>query len=376
VRVVIAGGGTGGHLYPGLAIGEALRRRSPEVDVLFIGSGRLEARVVPQEGWAFRAIAGRGMPRRPSVAAVGALAQAARGTAQAIRILRRWQADAVVATGGYACAPVGAAAIILGIPLVLQEQNLRAGLANRLLARGARVVSLPHGDAAAGLRTRRVEVTGVPLRRAALQGDRAQGLTRWELEPDRLTLLVIGGSQGAHSLNVAICRLADLLMFETRLQILHHTGAADLAWVREAIGRREHVGPPGVRHVAVPFLDPIGEAYACADLVVCRAGASTLAEVTSWGLPAVIVPYPHAAGGHQEDNAAVLVRAGAAIRIADADLAGIALVEQVRTLLDDADRRAAMAAASRALGRPHAADQVAGLVLEAVGQSAGQEVGV
>lgn len=373
MRIVITGGGTGGHLYPGLAIAEAIRRMAPGAGILFVGGGRLDARVVPSEGWPFRAIAGRGLPRRPSPGAVVALAANARGFAQAFRLLWRHRPDVVVATGGYVCAPVGAAAAVLGIPLVLQEQNIRPGLTNRLLARWAQWVSVPHADAARGLRARRVELTGVPLRRRALEGDRSRALARWDLEPGRLTLLVLGGSQGAHSLNKATARLVDLLMYEERLQILHQTGAADLAWVREAIGHREHVGPPAVRHVARAFLDPIGDAYACADLVLCRAGASTLAEVTAWGLPAVVVPYPYA-GGHQEDNAAILVRAGAALRVADADLTGARLAELVGTLLADSARRAAMAQASRALGHPEAAERVAGLVLSMGGERLAQGV--
>jgi UDP-N-acetylglucosamine--N-acetylmuramyl-(pentapeptide) pyrophosphoryl-undecaprenol N-acetylglucosamine transferase len=362
VRVIVTGGGTGGHLYPGLAIAEAIRRVSPQTEILFVGGRRLEARVVPEQGWPFRAVAGQGLPRRSPVGAVKALGSIALGTVQAFRILIRWRPDVVVATGGYVCAPVGAAAVMMGIPLVLQEQNLHVGLANRVLARWSRWVSLPHQDAAAGLRARRVQVTGVPIRRRALEGDRARGLERFGLDPGRLTLLVIGGSQGAHSLNTATCRLADRLTHGAPLQILHQTGAADLEWVREAIGRRGQAGRPAVRHAAAAFLDPVGDAFACADLVLGRAGASSLAEITAWGLPAVLVPYPHA-GAHQEENAAVLVRAGAAVRIADADLAGEALVETIRSLLADAGRRTAMAQASRALGHPDAAEVVAGLVL-------------
>jgi UDP-N-acetylglucosamine--N-acetylmuramyl-(pentapeptide) pyrophosphoryl-undecaprenol N-acetylglucosamine transferase len=374
VKVVIAGGGTGGHIYPGLAIAEALRRRAPDVEVRFVGGRRLEAHVVPQEGWPFRSIAGRGLPRRVSVGVVVALAAAALGGAQALALLWRWRPDVVVATGGYVCAPVGAAAVVLGVPLVLQEQNLRAGLANRALARWARWVSIPHAEAAVSLSARRAVVTGVPVRARALQGDRAQGHARWGLDAGRFTLLVLGGSQGAHSLNSAVCRLADLLMYEARLQILHQTGPADLEVVRRAIGHREHVGPPALRHVAAAFLDPIGDAYASADLVVCRAGASTLAEVTAWGLPAVLVPYPHAAIGHQDENAAILLRAGAAVRVADADLGGPALLEAVQRLLDEPGRRTAMASASRGLGRPDAADVVAEHVLALAGAADSHEV--
>jgi UDP-N-acetylglucosamine--N-acetylmuramyl-(pentapeptide) pyrophosphoryl-undecaprenol N-acetylglucosamine transferase len=373
VKVVVAGGGTGGHVYPGLAIAEALRRRRPDVEVVFIGGDRLEARVVPQEGWPYRRIRARPLRRGRGLAAAGTLVAAGLGAAQAAAILARLWPAVVVATGGYVSVPVGVAAVALGRPLVLQEQNVRPGLANRLLARWARWVSVPHAAAGSRLRARRVEVTGVPVRRRALAGDRQRGLARWGLDPGRLTLLVLGGSQGAESLNRAACRLADLLGAEAHLQLLHQTGPEHVHWVAEAIGRRERAGPPALRHVAVPFLDPIGDAYACADLVLCRAGAATLAELTAWGLPAVLVPYPHAAEGHQEDNAAVLVAAGAAVRVADVALDGGALLEVVRGLVADRARREAMGRASRALGRPEAADAVADLIVRTAGRAVAQE---
>ncbi len=374
MKVVIAGGGTGGHLYPGLAIAEALRRRSPDIEVLFVGGDRLERRVVPQEGWPFRSVAARGLPRRVGLGVIRTLAATMLGTIQALRLLWGSRPDVVIATGGYVCAPVGFAAVLTGAPLVVQEQNLHPGLTTRVLARWAQWVSVPHGQAAGRLRARRIETTGVPIRRKALDGDRPRGLARWNLEPGRFTLLVLGGSQGAHSLNRAACRLGDLLMYETRLQVLHQTGTEDLSWVREQIGHREHVGPPALHHVAAPFFEAVGDAYACADLVLCRAGASTLAEVTAWGLPCILVPYPYAAHAHQEENAEILTRAGAAIRIGDAQLSDTALVETVQSLLGDVRRRTAMATASRALGRPDAAEVVAGLVIDLGGDHAAQEV--
>lgn len=373
MRVLISGGGTGGHIYPGIAIAEALRRRRPDVTILFVGGDRFEARAVPDEGWPFVTVTAARMPGRLGAPAIWSVALMGAGVVHALWLVGRWRPDVVVATGGYVCVPVGLAAAMLGKPLVLQEQNSIPGQATRLLSRWARCVSVPNSEAAARLPRRPTEVTGVPVRRRALEGDRQRGQARWGLAPDRLTLLVIGGSQGALNLNRGICRMADLMMYERRLQILHHTGAEHLQWVRQAIGHREHVGPPAIRQIAVPFLDPIGDAYACADLVVCRAGASTLAEVTAWGLPAVLVPYPHAADDHQEENAAVLERAGAAARVADSALDGTALVEIVRALVDDPARREKMARASKSRGRPDAADAFAEIVLPAAMQHSAQE---
>lgn len=373
MKVIITGGGTGGHIYPGIAIAEALRRRKPETAILFVGGDRFEARAVPDEGWAFASITAARMPRRRGLGTIWSAAVMGAGAAHALWLVARWRPDAVVATGGYVCLPVGAAAAVLGKPLVLQEQNAIPGQATRLLARWARSISVPHADAARRLPGRRTDVTGVPVRRRALEGDRRRGQERWGLSPDRLTLLVIGGSQGALNVNRGVCRMADLLMYESRLQILHHTGAEHLQWVRQAIGHREHVGPPAIRQITVPFLDPVGDAYACADLVVCRAGASTLAEVTAWGLPAILVPFPHAADDHQEENAAVLERAGAAVRVADRVLEGTALVDTVLALISDHARREKMSQASRGLGRPDAADVVAGIVLSMASQRSAQE---
>ncbi len=363
MRIVITGGGTGGHLFPALAIAEALRERRPDAEILFVGGDRIEARVVPEEGWAFAQVRARGLPRRLGLAAAWSLATTARGTFQALRLLRGWRPDAVVATGGYVCVPVGCAAALLHVPLGVQEQNLRPGLATRLIARWAEWVSIPHPEAAGHLRARRTEVTGIPLRRRAVQGDRRRGLERWGLDSGRTTLLVLGGSLGAMSLNRATCGMGDLLMFEAGLQILHQTGPEHLHWVRREIGHREHVGPPALRHVAVAFLDDIADAYACADLVISRAGAATLAELTAWGLPAILIPYPGAAEAHQEDNARILARDGAAVCLSDADLAGTVLVETVQAIIADPTRRGRMAEASRALGRPGASGAVADLVL-------------
>jgi len=374
MKVMITGGGTGGHIYPGIAVAEALRRRKPDTAVLFVGGDRFEARAVPDEGWAFTSITAARMPSRRGLRTLWSAAVMGVGAGHALWLVARWRPDVVVATGGYVCLPVGAAATILGRPLVLQEQNAIPGQATRLLARWARSISVPNADAAARLPGRRTEVTGVPIRRRALDGDRRRGQERWGLSPDRLTVLVIGGSQGALNVNRGVCRMADLLMYDQRFQILHHTGAEHLQWVRQSIGHREHVGPPAIRHIAVPFLDPVGDAYASADLVVSRAGASTLAEVTAWGLPAIMIPYPHAADGHQEENAVVVERAGAGVRVADSALDGTALVDAVRTLIEDPARREKMSRASRALGRPDAADAVAGIVVSTAAERSAQKV--
>lgn len=364
LRLVIAGGGTGGHLYPGIAVAE-VAQVSLAARILFMGGARLEARVLGSGGWAFVRVATRPLPRRVGPAAVWSLAVNAAGTLQALGHLRRFAPHAVLATGGYAAAPVGLAALLLGIPLVLQEQNMLPGLANTWLARWARAISVPAQTP--GFPPSRTVVTGVPVRPSVLHGERDRARRAFGLAADRFTVLVLGGSQGAMSLNRAVGEAATLMMYEP-IQILHQTGGEHLEWVRREIGHREHLGPPVIRHIPVAFIERMGDAYAAADLVVCRAGASTLAEVTAWGLPAIVVPYPHAAGRHQDANANRLAAAGAAEVIPDAELTGLRLQELIRELVHDRVRLQAMAEASRRLGRPAAAARVLDLLLTATGR--------
>ena len=360
LRVVIAGGGTGGHVYPGLAIAEALVALRPQTEVLFVGGAGVERRVVPRAGWPFHRVAARPWPRRLSWTLPWAMMLTAAGTAQALALLQRWRPQVVVATGGYAAAPVGAAAAVLKIPLVVQEQNLYPGAANRILARWAQIISVPHERVAARF-GRATVVTGVPVRTGALGGDRARGWRRFGLGDRQLTLLVLGGSQGARNLNAHVIGMAERLNGERDVQILHQTGQEHEEWVRARLGS---LGG-SLRYVAVPYIEEMGDAYACADLVVCRAGAGTLAEVTANGLPAIAVPYPYAAEGHQDANARLLESAGAAMVVPDRELSGLRLAQAVGAMHADPARLHAMAVASRQLGRPQAARHVAELVIAA-----------
>ncbi|MBI2201286.1 MAG: undecaprenyldiphospho-muramoylpentapeptide beta-N-acetylglucosaminyltransferase [Armatimonadetes bacterium] len=363
MRIVITGGGTGGHVYPGVAIAEALRRQVSDLDVLFIGGSGLERRIVPQEGLQFSPVLSHPWPRRPSVRWFWAMSLLGAGTLQAAVRMMRFGPSTVVATGGYASVPAGVAAGLLRIPLIVQEQNAIPGATNRLLARWARAVSVPHTSVERYFPGNAV-VTGVPVRARALAGDRARGLKHFGLADGTLTVLVLGGSLGAATLNDAVIDMAGLLPADTGVQILHQVGKEHDARVTGRIGAIQ------VRtYVTMPYIEDIGDAYACADVAICRAGAGTLAEVTAHGLPAITVPYPFAVAGEQEANARVLEAAGAAVVIVHQELSGRRLFEALQELRDPSRRRA-MAEASRRLGRPRAADDVAGLVLQAASSRA------
>lgn len=370
MNVLIASGGTGGHIYPGITIAQTLMERYPEVRILFVGAqGGLEAELVPRAGFDFTAIPARYLRRRLSPEALLTAWTAWRGFRMASDIVSRFRPDVAVGTGGYVSGPVIAAAAMRRVPTVIQEQNAYPGLTSRWLGRFAHRVAL--GSAAARRyfpNQERVVVTGNPIRRDILTRTREQAVATLGLDANRKTVLVFGGSQGGRSINNAIVDAAPLLVTRSNVQIIHQTGKTGFEDVvaragSAAMRRSGEWVSVGQWHI-VPFIHDMPAAYAAADLVVCRAGAITLAEITARGLPAVLVPYPFAAERHQHANAAELVDAGAAMVVEDAELTGPWLAQTVPELLADDDLRERMAKAGRRLGRPDAATRIADIVWE------------
>ena len=355
--MIMTGGGTGGHLYPALAVAEAVRALRPATDVLFVGTpDRLEARVVPAAGWRFAAIPAEGLSPRP-LQATRALGKLGAAVARAGALMRRERPRVVLGTGGYVSAPALLAARLAGVPVVLQEQNVVPGKVNRWIARWADAVavSFPGGDAY--YPPRELLLLGNPIRREALGIDRAAARAALELPAEGPVLLVTGGSQGARRINEAIAALAPRILAETPWAILHVAGPATHD---ETAARLADVLGPRYRLHA--YLERMPEAIVASDLVINRAGATTLAELTAAGKPMVLVPYP-GAGGHQRLNAEAAVAAGAALELADAACTPEGLGAVLLPLLADPARLAAMAAASRGLGRPDAAERLARLLL-------------
>lgn len=368
MNVVLAGGGSGGHVYPALALAGALRRRDPGARVLFIGSNAgMEAALVPAEDLPFAGLAVRPPRSRSAARSAVALATGAWSLLQAASIVARFKPDVVVATGGIAAAPPVLAAWVMRVPVVLLEGNAAPGRVNAVLARFARAVAVASAEAASRVPGRRAFVTGLPVRPEIWSTPRDEGIRVFGLDPGRRTIVVVGGSQGAARLNAAVDEMARRLADRADLQILHQTGRG---WARgdggpenaprgRASAARDE---RGMRHLRAAYFERIGLAYGCADLVISRCGATALAEITACGLPAILVPYRFAAGGHQAENALPLARAGAAVVLEDATLGGEALAREVRDILDTPGRRDAMAARSRALGHPDAADRVLDLL--------------
>jgi undecaprenyldiphospho-muramoylpentapeptide beta-N-acetylglucosaminyltransferase len=352
---VITGGGTGGHVYPALALAnELVARGHPRETIRFVGATRgLEARVVPEAGYAIELLPGRGFRRRLAAANVGAAWDTLRALVRARRVVARTQPEVVVGVGGYASLPSLVAARMQRIPSVVHEQNAAPGLANRI---GVRMGALAA-----------VSLPGTPLRGAVLTGNpvRAEvAAVRREPDAARPLVTVFGGSLGAGSINDAALGLYDRWRDRLDVAVHHVTGprnfetcSARLAALRRPSDRLDYE--------LVGYEDHMERLYARTSVAVCRAGAITVAELAAAGVPAVLVPLPGAPGDHQTRNAEALVDGGAAIVVSDADCAAVRLDTELRGLLADAARLEAMAAAAHGLGRPDAAARLAALVEEA-----------
>lgn len=351
MKVVIAAGGTGGHLYPGIAIAREVLARTGN-EAVFVGTGQgIEARVLPKEGLPVRFITagklkGMGMGLR-----MRTVLTLPRSVVQSAGILRQERPDVVIGVGGYASGPVALAAWLLRIPLVIVEPNSYAGLANRAAGRlAAKIfVCFPGRDAQGFFPAKKKVLTGPLVRKGITAGSRDQALAAFGLEPHRFTLFVMGGSGGAHAINMAMKDAAPELRSAADLQVLHQTGGKDAEEVKA--GYRA----AGVKAAVLPYIHDMAGAYAAADLVVSRSGATTVAELAVCGKRAVLVPYPFAADNHQEHNARSLAERGGAEVIVQKDLT--------------AGRLAAIIRAAAAKGRMQAAAAMAGTAAEEIARS-------
>lgn len=361
-RIMVAAGGTGGHLYPGIAVARCFQAACPGTDIAFLGRrGGLEERLVPGEGFPLYTVNVQSLQGRAKLAQLRSLGVLGIGTLQALRLLRRWRPHLVIGAGGYVMAPALLAAALLRLPRVIMEQNLVPGLTVRVLARYAQRVFTAFPESSDFLSEPQVVCTGTPIRPEII----AQAS---EPSPDtatRLNILVVGGSQGARRLNQAVTEALPLLEAHSQqVSIVHQTGEADLLRVAEAYqGSR-------IAAEVYAFLHDMPKRYHWAHLVLCRAGASTLAELTACGKPAILVPYPHAADDHQRHNALALREHGAAHVILDAEMTGQRLYECLQPYILDPASLNKQAARSRRLGRPHAARDIVSACLQMLDVSA------
>jgi UDP-N-acetylglucosamine--N-acetylmuramyl-(pentapeptide) pyrophosphoryl-undecaprenol N-acetylglucosamine transferase len=361
-RVVIAGGGTGGHLFPGIAVARELLARVPLAAVSFAGTaGGIESRVVPREGFPLDLIRSGGLKGKSIAARLRGAALLPAGLAGAWQIVSARRPDLVVGVGGYSSGPVVLVAALRGVPTMLLEQNAVPGLTNRLLARVVRAAAVTF-ESTRTFFGAKAFVSGNPVRPEFLGGADAGREANRDAAITRV--LVFGGSQGAHAINVAMVEAAARLAAEgPRLRLTHQTGERDVVLVRDAYGQA------GLAADVEPFLDDMGRRLGEADVVVCRAGATTLAEITAAGKAAILIPLPTATDDHQRRNAEALVSGGAADLLLQRDLTGSVLAGRILELAGDLARRRRMAAAARALAKPDAARVIVDRALELVGRA-------
>ena len=355
MRVLIAGGGTGGHLFPGIALAEEVATRHPKNDVLFVGTTRgLEARVVPQAGFKFEAIPSRGLKGMGVVKLALGLLLLPLSFFAALRILLSAKPDVVVGVGGYSSGPVVMTAWLLGVPTAVQEQNALPGFTNKFLGRFVDAVFLAFEGAAQFFPAKKVHVIGNPIRRKLMEN-----FLRSRADHERFTVLVFGGSLGARTLNARMLEALDHLgALKDQLLFIHQTGKNDVQHVRQGYADK------GFSAEVVEFIDDMSEAYQKCELVICRAGATTLAELTVCKKASILIPFPFATDDHQTVNAQALVKTGAALCFQERDLTGEKLAEAIRNLKADPAALARMEKAAGLLGHPEAAKEIADVCVE------------
>ncbi|MDQ6823292.1 MAG: undecaprenyldiphospho-muramoylpentapeptide beta-N-acetylglucosaminyltransferase [Candidatus Eremiobacteraeota bacterium] len=348
MNIVFAGGGTGGHVYPAVAIADAMRDRA---QVLFIGSAdRLESEIVPAAGYPLATISSRPLQRKASVETLLTISSNLAGVTQALKLLTQARPDFVIATGGYVCFPVVVAARLLRTvgqihaPLALFEPNARAGLTNRILAPLVDEVWGAYADPDPVFARKYVQ-TGIPVRRSILQRtNRIEAARRLGLDPQRRTILAMGGSQGARSINEAVAGLITRRALPAQWQLLHVSGKRDFEYMQA-----EEQKPFGENRVTLlPYLADLADAYSVSDLVICRSGASTLGEIAAIGLPSILVPYPFASEDHQKQNALAFAKHGAAVLVEDRELNADTLWWTLSKAMET-QRLSAMSGAARSL---------------------------
>jgi UDP-N-acetylglucosamine--N-acetylmuramyl-(pentapeptide) pyrophosphoryl-undecaprenol N-acetylglucosamine transferase len=347
MRLLLAGGGTGGHLFPAVAIAEELFRLDAQAEVLFVGTERgLESRLLPKLGLSLATVDMVGVVGRGWRGKLQLLPKLIKSLGQAHKIFNDFHPDLVIGVGGYASVPALLVAKLKGIPYLLHEQNAIAGLSNKLLGRGAARVCASFESSCADFPAAKVVVTGNPVRPALEQVASAL--------PQPGTLLIFGGSRGARAINQAVIEMLPLLQqWSQRPRILHQTGEDDFAMVQQAyraVGLDEKW--------VVPFIDDMASAYAEAGLVVCRAGATTLAELAVCGRPAILIPYPFAAADHQTANARALEQGGAAQLLPQSELTAVDLLARIRGLFEERQLLEQMGLNSRKLGQRGAAGRI------------------
>ncbi|GIQ67957.1 undecaprenyldiphospho-muramoylpentapeptide beta-N-acetylglucosaminyltransferase [Xylanibacillus composti] len=357
MRIVLTGGGTGGHIYPALAIARHCLQRKPSCEFLYIGSNRgLEKDIVPQAGFRFESVEISGFRRKLSLDNLKTVIRFWQAVGRSKKLLREFQPDVVVGTGGYVCGPVIYAAAKLGIPTLLHEQNAVPGLTNRFLSARATVVAVSFpGNESAFPKAKKAVYTGNPRATEVTGADPAAGRSSLGLDSDTPLVVVVGGSGGARSINTCMAEMADRVRELPGTHFLFITGKA---YYDNTAARIAELGEQPNNLTVVPYVDRMPDILAATSLIVTRSGASFMAEITALGIPSVQIPSPYVTNNHQEANARSLQQGDAAEVILESELTGERLFDQIRKLIEDPIRREYMAGQAKKFGQPDAAERI------------------
>lgn len=360
-KVLIAAGGTGGHVYPAIAIADALRNMSDKVDILFVGTkNHMEWEAVSKAGYDITSIWISGFHRRFTFKNLLFPVKLTTSLVQSFRIISKYNPDVAVSCGGYVAGPVGWIAAKKGIPLVIQEQNSYPGVTNRILGRNAKLIFTAFKDADDYFPSDKTTLAGNPTRKSLTEADRQKSLEAFDFDSTKRTLLVLGGSGGAKRINEAMSRHIQMLHDELNLQIIWQCGR------RYYDQLRRDVKPESFKNLRLKdFIHDMPKAYAAADLVISRAGALSCSELALTGTPSILIPSPNVAGDHQAKNARSMVQAGAA-KVAVDDKLETMLADMVEEVITDKQQLTKMSEAAKKLARPNAAEEIATEILQMI----------
>ncbi|UVI32197.1 undecaprenyldiphospho-muramoylpentapeptide beta-N-acetylglucosaminyltransferase [Paenibacillus spongiae] len=366
MRIVLTGGGTGGHIYPALAIGKQAEEEDPGTSLLYIGTPKgMESRIVPEHGVKFESVEITGFRRKLSLENFKTVMRFLRGVRRSKELLRSFKPDVVVGTGGYVCGPVVYAAAKLGIPTIIHEQNADPGLTNKFLARYVDCVAVSFKESIPSFnKAKRIVHTGNPCASNVVRANREKGYASLGLPLGSRIVLMVGGSRGAKAMNDAMVDMGPLLQ---RLPNVHFVFVTGESYYEQTMERMKKVIPKLSNYIHVlPYLHNMPEVLAATTLVVSRSGASSLAEVTALGIPSILIPSPNVTNNHQEANARSIADAGAAEMIVERNLNGEMLFERIQAIMTDPGRLASMGKASHSLGIPQSASLINGELIKLV----------
>lgn len=360
IKAIISGGGTGGHIYPGISLAYEIKDRNVNNKVLFIGTERgLESKLIPREGFKFEKISARGIQRKICFENIVAILIFFISLFQSFKIIKRYKPDLVIGTGGYVSGSVVLMAALLGIPTFIHEQNVVPGVTNKFLSPLARATFLSFDQSREYFSHQsKLILTGNPIRFKNLERNKSKDYKKFNLDPLKNTILVLGGSKGAASINRAVVQGISIIkeIIKNKWQVLLISGQDDYSKIIEIIGEDNKI------FFVERYLYDIEKAYSLANLVICRAGATTLAEISAYGIPAILIPYPYATNNHQEINARILEREGAAVVILEENLSGEKLAKVLVDLIKDKNKLEIMAKKSIELDKVDSAAKIINII--------------